>query len=322
MSTEIKNEFPAHYTAEDVQAIFEINEWITANAYTQAALARLARISAGGISAVLKGTYATSPSQLLAKLQSAIANQDKAGAAQTVVVETSVYKLAQAACQTARTYRNFAVLSAYVGTGKTFALKSYQRANPNTHMIEATPMMTPASLIKRLALEVCGYDGRGSIADKFNLVVDALNDTDSLLIVDEAETLPPSVLEALRRVRDLAKVGVVLAGTEHLSGKIRPHQGQFDQIRSRTGFWPETVKKITDTDAAALVQAAFGNEEVPEDVVTRLYQYSKGSARMLMEGLVAGLKKYRQSHDLSEKLVDAVAVQILSLKPLDERNAK
>lgn len=322
MSTEVKNEFPPHYSAEDIQAIFEINAWIEENKFSQSALGRLARISAAGISQVLRGNYATSPSALLARMQSAISNQDKARHAQSVAVETSVFKLVTAACQTARTYRNFAVISAYVGTGKTFALKHYKKHNPSTYLVEATPMMTPASLIKQLTIEVCGVSGKGSRADMFGLLVETIRDTDTLLLIDEAETLTPSVLEAIRRIRDLARVGVVLSGTEHLSGKIRPHQGQFDQIRSRTGFWPETVKQITDTDAAALIQATFGAEDVPDDVVERLYQYSQGSARMLMEGLVAGLKKYRNEHDLSVKLVDAVAVQMLSLKSLNERNAK
>jgi type II secretory pathway predicted ATPase ExeA len=74
-----------------------------------------------------------------------------------------------------------------------------------------------------------------------------------LLIVDEAETLTPHQLHTLRRLRDLANVGIVLAGTEWLTGLIKPERGQFDQIRSRCGFWPETVRGITAEDAAALV---------------------------------------------------------------------
>ena len=214
----------------------------------------------------------------------------------------------------ARRYRNFAVLSAYVGTGKTISLKHYAATHPNTHIIEATPTMTTQSLIRQLSQVVASYSGKGSIDDRFRAIIDALKNTDSLLIIDEAETLTPHQLHTLRRIRDLANVGIVLSGTEHLTGIIRPLHGQFDQIRSRTGFWPATIQSITDKDAAALIQAGFGGEDVPDDVVDRLYKYCKGSARMLVEGLIAGVKEFRKEHPLSVSLIDAVAKQALCLQ--------
>ncbi|WP_199031714.1 AAA family ATPase [Ralstonia sp. ASV6] len=309
-------QWPAHYSAADVALIGRIGPWMEERGYTQAALARLARISASSLNQILKGSYATNPGKLLASVESAMRHAEETKADVVPAVETSVYKLAHAACGMARRYRNFAVFTAYVGTGKTFALKRYVATHPNTHLIEATPTMTPQSLVRLLARVVTGYDGKGSIDDKFRSVVTALKNTDSLLIVDEAETLTPHQLHTLRRLRDLANIGIVLVGTEHLTGLIKPLHGQFDQIRSRTGFWPETVRAINLEDAAALVQAGFGTEDVPEEVVERLYQYCKGSARMLVEGLVAGIKEFRRGRALDVKLVDAVAKQALCLQSL------
>jgi len=306
--------FPSHYTTADAELIGRIQAWMAERSYTQAALARLARISASSLNQILKGTYATPPAPLLRKVESAMRHADETSQDVMAPVETSVYQLAVTACRMARTYRNFAVFTGFVGTGKTFALKHYARTNPNTHLIESTPTMTPQSLVKLLAREVASHDGRGSIDDKFRAVVDALRNTDSLLIVDEAETLTPHQLHTLRRLRDLSNVGIVLAGTEHLTGIIKPMHGQFDQIRSRTGFWPETVKEITAEDAAALVQAGFGAEEVPEEVVARMHKFARGSARMLVEGLVSGIRAFRRGQPLTVKLVDAVARQVLCLQ--------
>jgi DNA transposition AAA+ family ATPase len=175
--------------------------------------------------------------------------------------------------------------------------------------------MTPQSLIRQLARAVAGIE-KGSIADKFDQTVESLRDTDSLLIVDEAETLTPHQLHTIRRVRDLARVGFALSGTEHLAGIIKPAHGQFDQIRSRVGFWPETVKGITLEDAAALTQSAFGAEEVADEVIARLFAYCKGSARMLAEGLIAGIREFRRGRALDVKLIDAVARQVLCLQSL------
>lgn len=308
--------WPAHYNAADVALIERIRAWMAERSYSQASLARLSRISASSINQILKGNYATSPAKLLANIDSAMRNFDEGGTDSSTPVETSMYKLAFSACGMARRYRNFAVLTGFVGTGKTYALKRYARANPNTHLIEATPTMTPQSLVRLLSRVVLGVDAKGSMDDKFRSVVDALRNTDSLLIVDEAETLTPHQLHTLRRLRDLANVGIVLAGTEYLTGLIKPERGQFDQIRSRCGFWPETVRSITAEDAAALVQANLGTEDVANDVVERLFKYSRGSARMLVEGLLAALQHFRKGRPLTVTLVDAVAKQALCLQSL------
>ncbi|WAR45486.1 AAA family ATPase [Methylomonas rapida] len=306
--------YPEHYTPDDIGQIEQIKVWLSEREYKQAALARLARVSASTLSQILGGSYATSPSKMLVNVANAMKHADDTASDALAPVETSVFRLAQTACQMARRYRNFAVLSAFVGTGKTFAVKHYQRTTPNTYLIEATPTMTVQSLIKLMARTVAGYEGKGSIDDKFQAVISSLQNTDSLLIVDEADTLTPHVLHTLRRLRDLANIGIVLAGTEHLTGLIRPAHGQFDQIRSRTGFWPETIKAITVEDAGALVQAAFGDEDVSDEVIKRLYAYSKGSARMLIEGLVAAITQFRGNRELNVALVDAVAKQALCLQ--------
>ena len=308
--------YPEHYTDEDIRLIAEINTWLEPKEHTQAALARLARVSASTLNQIIKGTYATSPSPMLVNIGNALRHAEEAASDTLAAVETSVFRLAMTCFQMARRYRNFAVLSAWVGTGKTFAAKHYQRTTPNTYLIEATPFMTTQSLVKLLARLVTGVDGKGSIDDKFRAVIAVLANTDSLLIVDEAETLTPHVLHTLRRLRDMTNVGICLCGTEYLTSLIKPEHGQFDQIRSRAGFWPPTVRQINADDAAALVQAAFGDEEVADEVVARLYGYCRGSARMLVEGLIASVQQFRNDRELNVTLVDAVAKQALCLQSI------
>lgn len=306
--------WPSHYTPDDIAHIDTIRKWMDTKNYTQAALARLARISASSLNQILRGTYATSPAKQIDACLSAMQAADDTRENHMPVVETSVCKLASTCCRMARRYHNFAVFSAYVGTGKTVGLKHYADTHPNTYIVEATPTMTTQSLIKLLAQTVASYSGKGSIDDRFRAIVEALKNTDSLLIIDEAETLTPHQLHTLRRIRDLANIGIVLAGTEQLTGLIKPLHGQFDQIRSRTGFWPQTVRGISETDAAALIQAVLGGEDIPEDVISQLYKYCKGSARMLVEGMLAGIREFRRGRPLDVQLVDAVAQQALGLQ--------
>lgn len=309
--------FNQHYSPADRAAVQRIVEWMKERQYSQAALARLARTSSSTLNQIIKGVYISPPTKILTALESAMRQADaSAEDAAMPPVETTVFKLVQACCATARRNRNFSLACGYVGTGKTFALKTYVRKNRNTWMIEATPSMTPQGLVRLLARMVLGVDGKGSMNDKFTAVVDTLRDTDSLIIVDEAETMTHKQLHLIRRLRDLANIGVVLAGTEYLMPLIRAEHGHFDQIRSRTGFWPEVVKQITAEDAGALVQSHFGAEDVPDEVVQRLYSYCKGSARMLCEGFLPAMKTLRKGRELTTKLVDAVATEALSLKSL------
>lgn len=313
-----------YYSEDDRKSVEKINQWLDerklskdgVERVSQAALARMSRVGVSTLSQILSNVYGASPSKIIAQVESALLHIDQQGEDVLPPVETTVFKLVQTSCTMARRNRNFSVYSAYVGTGKTFALKYYAKQNPNTFMLEADPTMTPQTIVKELAKLVVGHDVTGTNYVLFAAIVAALNNTDSLIIIDEAETLTPKQLHLIRRIRDKANIGVVLSGTEYLNGLIKPEHGQFDQIRSRTGFWPETIKRITKEDAAALVQAGFPADDVSDAVIDRLYDYSRGSARMLVEGLIAGVQQFRKGRDLDVSLIDAVAKQALCLQAI------
>jgi len=306
--------YAAHYTTADRDACVRVTKWLSERGFKLVHLARLARVHQSTLTQILKGYYDSSPSKQLRAVEAAMRHRDDVELDVIAPVETTVYKLVHTACQMARRYRNFSVITGYVGTGKTYSLKCYKADNDNTILIEATPTMTTSSLINHLHRAVLGFDSKANLEIKFRDIVDALKNTNSLLIIDEAETLTPHQLHTLRRLRDLGNIGIVLAGTENLRGLISPEHGQFDQIRSRAGFWPETITKITLEDAAAMVQSGFGDREVPDEVIQRMYDYSRGSARMLTEGLIAATKEFGKGRSLDVKLIDAVAKQALCLQ--------
>ncbi|AXF86417.1 hypothetical protein DTO96_102171 [Ephemeroptericola cinctiostellae] len=124
-------------------------------------------------------------------------------------------------------------------------------------------------------------------------------------------------LHELRRIRDMAGVGIVLAGTEKLSALIMPEHGEFDQIRSRVCLWPKTITAISREDADALAQSSLDEQgELDKPVLDALWSYSKGSARMLMENLIPAIKDYgiNKGEALDESLVHDIAKQVLNLR--------
>lgn len=306
----------AEYTTADIQSVTAAINWLNNRAQSQAYLARLSRVAAGTLSRILAGDYPSSPSAHIVKIDQAIAGIDtKEARGEIPFVETSVYQVAESVCNRARAYGDFGVLSGYVGIGKTYSFKHYQETHANTILVEADPNLTPGALLEDL-LEASGGVAlkATNTIKKFRAVVDALKGSDTLIIVDEAETMQPRTLHYLRRIRDKARVGVVLGGTEFLLAMIKPHHGQFDQVRSRTPFIPAAIKSISIEDTKAIVEAGLGVNNT--DIVNKLWAYAQGSARVLSEGLIPAIKDFglAKGHDLSIKLIDSVAVKALGYK--------
>ena len=309
------DDWAASYDDADRTSVAEILAWLEASSQTQSYLARLARLSTTTISQLLAGKYPTDPAKHLAAILAAIRTvSDRASVSSVPYVETALYRMLEMTADRARKYGNFGVLTGYVGVGKTAAIKHYQASHEHTVLIEANPNMTAGVLLRDLLAALAAPEHR-SLDGKFANVVEAVRGTTKLIVIDEAETLLPQCLHYLRRIRDKAGIGVVLVGTEKLLSLLRVEHGQFDQIRSRVGFWPAPVKCASRADADAIAQAALSDQgELADEVLIALWAYCQGSVRMLVENFIPALRDYGLGKaPLSANLIDAVAEQVLFL---------
>jgi len=319
--------FGPHYSEADQASVDRILAWMGAEPKrrTRAWLARASGDAPGTVTGILSGKYPSPPAAKLARYLDVIARADERHALaldDAVFVPTSVYQLAVAVCGRARLYRNFGVLSAWVGTGKTTALRRYASETPGTLFLAGDPDMSPRTMLEDL-VQLLGIvvpsRGRGgaSKSDLFRAVVRGVRGQDVLIILDEAEKCQPSTLEHLRRIRDQGEVGVVLAGTERLAATLRREHGQFDQIRSRVGFWPPVVRQITREDSDALVAATYGGDDGAVDggVLDACWDLTQGSMRLLAEGLLPAIRDYgtQKGYPLDDRLVLSVGKQALGL---------
>jgi DNA transposition AAA+ family ATPase len=321
------------YSAEDKHLVEKIIRWLNNQAAsgdkkTQRMLGRAGGVNQSTVQAVLKGTYVSSPTKWLKELDAATQRLDARDATHQgsiSFVETSVYRTVMAACKRAHLYHNFSVVSAYVGTGKTTALKEYANQHHKTAiLVEATPDMNAAVMLNELVsltqavVHKAHRYSIGTKAERMAGVIRTLSGSDKLLIIDEAETVQASTLEYVRRISDKAGIGVVLAGTEKLSPMIRDTQGRFGQISSRVGFWPEVIKAIDPSDCRALVEAAFRADKVKltTDIHDALWQCCGGSARVLMNNLIPGIRDYglAKGHALTPELVMKLFNNLLGYK--------
>jgi len=323
------------YTPKDIENTIEIINWINTghvsevghgNQRTQLKLARGSGVNHTTLNSLLKGKYVSPPSHHLEKVLEYIARATEREEAtfNTPIVETSVYLHVKAACVRAHKYRNFAVVSAFVGTGKTTALKRYAKEYSNVYLIEADPDMNGSVLVSTIveltgAIVHCSNRyGTGTKAEKMRAVISHLKGTDSLLIIDEAETVTTQTLEYVRRISDKAGIGVVLSGTEKLKPLIKDPHGRFGQISSRVSFWPKVINGITEKDAKAITEAALAHDgvELTGEILESFWQMCDGSARVLANALIPGVRDYglRRNKELTPDLIYKVGQELLGFK--------
>ncbi|MFI5448122.1 AAA family ATPase [Polaromonas sp. UC242_47] len=300
------------YTPEDTAKAAAINKWLEDHKQSKAWLCKKSSIPNGTLSQVLSGKYATSPTRQLNTMQAVLATEtERLDDGTPGYVKGSVHKLLSVVCDRTRKHQNFGVITGYVGVGKSRFLKEYAATSHLTLLIEVSPNMTPGVLMTELLMQLNNAIPNG-LDRKFRELVRVLKETNYLIIADEAENMSASALQHLRRIRDMAMIGVVLAGTEKLTGLIKPEHGQFDQVRSRVGMWPETIKAISRDDADDMARAALGMEDLSDEVLATLWEYSQGSARVLNENLVPAIKDYGMGTvPLSAKLIETIAAKVL-----------
>jgi len=316
------------YSPEDKAKVSAIFKWLDSQGengrlVSRGMLAKKAGISSTTVSQVLNGKYPSGWSAHLDKLLDAIQLEDERTADGTPgYYKGSVFKLACVVADRTRKHQSFGVLTGHVGVGKTRALYEYSKIKAQTLLIESSPQMTPGVLLLKI-LDAIGVTApRGGLDTKFDCVIRMMKGTNYLVIVDEAENCSSMALHYLRRVRDMAEVGIVLAGTEKLHALIAPERGQFDQIRSRVAMWPKTIERISRDDADEISREALRDQfgEISDQVLDELWAYSRGSARVLTEALIGAIKDFIKSDNqkqpitLTAKHVEEVATKVLTLR--------
>lgn len=332
-----KQDYPDYYTSEDRMAVRTVAAMLASSGLSYSRLADLVGTSKATVTKVISATWPNSPSAWLEKFKQALdsymghdlelGDWDQAAADSAALegdyVETSVHRAIVAACYRARRYGGFGVVAAFVGTGKTTALKRIAEHQEGVYLIEGLPAMTHSVLLDELVSQVgCpvktarGTTG-GTKAEKLRAIIGALKGKHALILLDEAETCSASTLEYLRRVRDLAGAGVVLCGTERLMPMIRDPRGRYGQISSRINYWPPVIKRCNNDDIRELTRAYLPSVELTDELLDSFERACDGSARVLCEGVIPGVLDYgiNKGRELTPALVKKISRDLLGFTP-------
>jgi len=320
------------YTAQDKTDVIEIITWLNgANGRAKgqetrrdrAMLARAANINATTMHEVLKGAYVSPPEKHIKKALGAVRRDSERVNLNTRVrlefVETSVTKTVFSVCHRVNLYKDMGVIAGNPGTGKSEGIKHYCSTNPQAILIEATMNMNAGMLLDLLVettdaeVRASRTDSRGTQAQKLLAVISKLKGQDRVIVIDEADLMVPATLETLRRINDLAEVGIVLSGEPKLRAMITKKHGRFERIASRVGFWVPVIKHIQEADCRALITATLTSEVISDEIHDAFWQTCEGSARTLSK-LLPNVRDFglAQGGTLTPALIFEVAQKTLS----------
>lgn len=225
------------------------------------AISRSLGVSAAMLSQFMNEKYPGDNQSLATKIESFLKRQDERTSYTDIFPEALDTKNVQRimnVCRICHVEGEMGVITGDAGLSKTTGLEKYASENPGGVI---SIKVIPGTTAKNLAIQIhkeCGFDGRGTQWTMFHDIKEKLVNSERLIIIDEAEHLPTTALELTRRIHDMTKVGVVLAGLPKLLTNLRGLKSEFRQLYSRIGVKAE-LKDLEESDVKLLVQHALPN---------------------------------------------------------------
>ena len=164
------------------------------------------------ISMWINGTYKGDNSKIADKVHNFIQREKERTIEEDLpIVDISIIGFISEIGRTCHTKGKIGVCVGKAGLGKTVAVKEYTKNFLDAILIESDSGYTAKSLLLEIHKRL-GLSGKGCVYDLMNEVVNKLNNSGRLLIIDEAENLPYRALEITRRIHDKTGIGVLLVG--------------------------------------------------------------------------------------------------------------
>ena len=288
--------FTEFYSEQNKLDVIRIIDWLNeSKSRTQSHLVKQISFSAGSVSTLINGVHSVDPTPVIEVIIPII--EDAIVPLQIgEFVNTSTYHLVKIACDRARETRRFSVVAGSPGVGKSSALQEYRRTNPNTIYIEGSEFTTSTVVLDEL-IEALGIklSSNNTKASKAKLVINKLQGSNRLIILDEADKCAADVCDPLRTISDRTGCGVVLAGNHQLRENIICGNNRYDLISDRVVFWPSAITAITLEDCSNLMRPYFTDDMLGEEynvLVKYAHELTKGSARKLIVSLIPNVLSF------------------------------
>lgn len=261
------------------------------------------------ISMWINGTYKGDNSKIADKVHNFIQREKERTIDKDLpIVDISIIGFISEIGRTCHTKGKIGVCVGKAGLGKTVAVKEYTKNFLDAILIESDSGYTAKSLLLEIHKRL-GLSGKGCVYDLMNEVVNKLNNSGRLLIIDEAENLPYRALEITRRIHDKTGVGVLLVGRNILLENLRGYKNQYDQLYSRVKYL-KVLDRLHIKDIKKILIATGQNPELAEIYL----MYSDGNTRRL-EHLIShsiSLAKFNGTDEVDETVIKATSKMLMA----------
>ncbi len=258
----------------DIRA--ELRDLMDSKNYSLAFVSTATGIAKSSISMWLNGAYKGDNAKLNDKINNFIQRErERSGNDELPIVDISIIKYISEIGRLCHTKGKIGVCVGRAGLGKTVAVKEYTKNALDAILIESDSGYTAKSLLKEIHRRLA-LSGKGSVYDLMGEVVNKLNQSGRLLIIDEAENLPYRALEITRRIHDKTGVGVLLVGRNILFENLRGFNNQYDQLYSRVKYH-KLLDRLLIQDVVKILESAGQDPKLAETYL----QYSDGNTRRL-----------------------------------------
>lgn len=236
------------------------------------------------------------------------------------IIETSILKQIESACNIAYEDKDIAVITGYAGCGKTLSLLEFVRRHQDrVYYLEANKATSSHVLIMRLG-ELFNISLKGNAADVTRRIGTFLQGRDTLVIVDQADDLPDNGLEYLRQIIfDEGKTSLVLAGLPKLAGQIMNARNDHDQLLSRVGLYVR-LPAVESLDLSKVIHTVWPaiDEETEEMFIEKSTLKMRAEHRPSLRRLTKIMKRsnrvmYKNKLDLpTTEIVEHAAKYIMN----------
>jgi DNA transposition AAA+ family ATPase len=152
------------------------------------------------------------------------------------VSKTSIFIGVQEAFEYSAMMKHASLITGVPGIGKTTALEEIARLNPQATLIRvAAPQSTPRAALSLIADALRAYTYGKSASGIWEVLESHFSHpaNDYLLIFDEAQNLPLSILKEMVDLPSRFQIPVVICGNGELLKRRRVSSAAFEQIESR-----------------------------------------------------------------------------------------
>lgn len=272
-----KNEYVDHQRER-------LTRYMEESGVNQSQAARSLDISKTTLSLFLSGTYTGNNQELAAKAEQYIniqmAKQAVAKAPDFCPSVQNTHNILNMV-KIVHVYGDILLIFGPAGCGKSTALKHYAQHNNGVVYLEANVTTNSPRCILKMILKALGEDVKGTSDDMMQRIIEVVADTNTLLIIDEAQQLTEKSFDALRAINDKAHIGIVYSGNPGILKRMYGRQEEeFDQLYSRIVYRVELQNNFTLEDISQM----YAGSDFSEDCLRALCQISrhKGGLRVMV----------------------------------------